>query len=248
MFKEISSPTELKRNYVITGIALAMSISCRSSNIFIFPFVIFSLYLLIRRGVNLKFAKNFFIAFISAITISIPYFIINKLTWGKWIVTNNYAFSSNSSEIPQFHWLDPSLLKTLFSTQHGLFTWSPILLFSLFGFILVIKNISLFKSKWLFLALIFSFLFLWYINSSWWSWWFGASFGARAFLELSILFVALMTIVFELIISSNKAIYKIGSIVFGIICIGYTYWLMLLFLLHKIHRVKPFKFSELFTF
>ena len=38
----------------------------------------------------------------------------------------------------------------------------------------------------------------WYVNSSWWCWWFGNSFGGRAFLDFSLVFVAGLAFALEL--------------------------------------------------
>ena len=68
---------------------------------------------------------------------------------------------------------------------------------------------------------------LWYVNSSWYAWWFGESFGARAFLELSVLFVLGLGFAFERLR---------GGTVVALACIAFNWILMLAFTLRWIPR------------
>lgn len=77
-----------------------------------------------------------------------------------------------------FNFLQPEIMNVLFSYRRGLFLYSPLLLLGVIGLLVGIKERP-FKYAWaiLFLGLII------YIISSWWMWYYGGSFGHRAFVE-----------------------------------------------------------------
>jgi hypothetical protein len=70
---------------------------------------------------------------------------------------------------------------TLISPKHGLFIYHPwyiiLLVVNIYG---AVKEKS---TRYLNIAVIMSFVFLWVANGLWYWWWFGASFGNRAFIE-----------------------------------------------------------------
>lgn len=73
-------------------------------------------------------------------------------------------------------WQDPFLMETLFSSRHGLFSWSPILILAvlgLFGFIRSQPTVGRPLAAILLLQT--------YINTAVADWWAGGSFGARRF-------------------------------------------------------------------
>ena len=73
-------------------------------------------------------------------------------------------------------WSDPFVTETLFSSRHGLFSWSPILLVAVLGLPGFVRRYSRVG-----LPLIGLLLLLTYVNSSVSDWWAGGSFGARRF-------------------------------------------------------------------
>ncbi len=73
-------------------------------------------------------------------------------------------------------WFDPFLTETLFSSRHGLFSWSPILLVAALGLPGFVR-----RQARIGLPLVGVLLLLTYVNSSVSDWWAGGSFGARRF-------------------------------------------------------------------
>ncbi|MDF2436430.1 MAG: hypothetical protein K0Q95_806 [Bacteroidota bacterium] len=72
----------------------------------------------------------------------------------------------------------PHILETWFSPNNGLFIYAPVLLLSVLGIFMMIRE----KNKFgYYLAGIF--LLMSYLFASWWNWWFGCSFGARSFVD-----------------------------------------------------------------
>lgn len=82
-----------------------------------------------------------------------------------------------------FNFGNPQILNILFSYQKGLFVYTPLLLFSLIGFWYFFK-----ANRFVFYWLLVSILVAIYIQASWWNWWFGMSFGHRAFIDFYPLF------------------------------------------------------------
>lgn len=77
-----------------------------------------------------------------------------------------------------FNFLSPEIFNVLFSYRKGLFVFSPILFVSLFGIAAGLKRRRE-EFTWL---LVFLGATTWVI-SSWWMWFYGGSFGHRAFIE-----------------------------------------------------------------
>lgn len=105
-----------------------------------------------------------------------PQVIVWRVVLGHWIELNPYAAGAGAG----FDWLHPHFLGTLFSTDRGLFTWSPLLLLATVGWaslwrqerrlgILVVTNFALQLS----------------VIAAWSSWSAAASFGQRFFTNVT---------------------------------------------------------------
>ena len=81
-------------------------------------------------------------------------------------------------------WSSPHLFDVLFSDNHGLFTWTPLVILSVAG-------LTMFAARHRQFALPLAWLVLtaWYVNAAVADWWAGEAFGARRFLSLFPLFV-----------------------------------------------------------
>ena len=90
--------------------------------------------------------------------------------------------------IPQgpgfMRWSSPALLSVLFSDNHGLISWTPVVALSLAGLLWVRRTSPLVAGA----ALLF-FVMSWYINSAVADWWAGEAFGARRFVSCVPIFV-----------------------------------------------------------
>ena len=117
-----------------------------------------------RRGVVLGI-------FVTAVVVA-PQLVLYKWVTGQWMV-NSYAPYGLG-----FTFLSPHLFGALFSTQRGLFFWSPVLAFAVAGMVV--------SRGWAREALPAIFVVLalnaWLI-ASWMEWQYGASFGHRAFID-----------------------------------------------------------------
>jgi len=73
-------------------------------------------------------------------------------------------------------WSDPFFSEILFSSRHGLFSWSPVLLVAALGLVGFVRT-----NPRKGLPLAFVVLLVWYVNATVADWWGGGSFGARRF-------------------------------------------------------------------
>lgn len=109
----------------------------------------------------------------------LPQIITWQILYGK-LFPNVYKESVGLS----FDWLHPRIVRVLFSSRHGLLSWTPLIVFGLAGQVLLYG-----KDKLLPLALIPPFLLQLYVVSCWPYWYQGASFGGRMFVSCSGVFI-----------------------------------------------------------
>ena len=101
-----------------------------------------------------------------------PQFWLYRSATGAWMV-NSYSLLSN-----RFEFGSPRILAVLFSTQKGLFFWSPAILLAVAG-VFVARG----WARGLALAAIVIFVAQSYLVASWTDWQLGGSFGHRAFTD-----------------------------------------------------------------
>jgi hypothetical protein len=135
--------------------------------------------------------KNYFssgrIVFTSLILIAGISFIqcmVYYLESGKFIVN---AYSTD-----HFDFLHPAMTDILFSFRKGLFVYTPFVFLSLFAVISIIRE-NIFRGV---MCIIF-FLAIVYSISSWECWWYGGSYGLRAFIEFYPVFAILAGIILQ---------------------------------------------------
>jgi hypothetical protein len=95
--------------------------------------------------------------------------------WAWHVVYGCWLVFSYGAEGESFHWTRPELIRSLFSSWHGLFYWHPFLLVAAVGAGGWAWR-SEFSRAWLGAALLTV-----YLNAAWWCWWFASAFGGRAF-------------------------------------------------------------------
>lgn len=92
-------------------------------------------------------------------------------------VTGQWLFYSYEDQ--GFSWLEPHIIKGLFSYRSGWLVYSPAMLLCLIGFLFLLKKNRSFGIS----AVIYTVLFV-YIAFSWDIWWYGNSLGQRAMIQL----------------------------------------------------------------
>lgn len=158
---------------VLSALVLGMIVLIRPVNVLIclsFP-ALLSLdnknLLLFLRRVPLLHVCIFLIC-VSAI-LMLQFFAYYVQTGSFWI----YAYSEEG-----FQFLNPQILAFLFSFRKGLFVYTPVCLISLLGLLMLYK-----QRKGFVMYYAGSVLFIVYILSSWWIWWYGGSFSSRPMTE-----------------------------------------------------------------
>ncbi|MCK5840044.1 MAG: hypothetical protein KAG99_09345, partial [Bacteroidales bacterium] len=121
------------------------------------------------------------------------------------------AFFIDTYPGENFNFLKPHFIQILFSYKKGLFLYTPLLLVSLLGFIYLFR-----RSKFEAVALFLFLLFITFVLSSWWNWWYGGSFSSRVYVEYLPFFALLLGFSFTLL---SRIRYRIilGSVVFLLI-------------------------------
>ncbi|MDX2001669.1 MAG: hypothetical protein SFW35_04525 [Chitinophagales bacterium] len=101
----------------------------------------------------------------------IPQFIYWHYQAGNWL------FFSYQHE--RFFWDDPEIINGLFSYKKGWLLYTPVMVLAWLGLPLLNRYVK--AARWAVPALLFLSL---YVLMCWWSWWYGGSYGNRAFIDL----------------------------------------------------------------
>ena len=99
--------------------------------------------------------------------------ILYKMQTGHYLL---YSYGDES-----FNFSKPEIINFLISYRKGFFLYTPIALLSIFGFRTLYR-----ENKYRAIVLSLFLLFITYVFSSWWSWWYGGSFSTRVLLEYSL--------------------------------------------------------------
>lgn len=108
---------------------------------------------------------------IAAFLVWLPQFLYWKYT------TGHYLFFSYGDK-GKFFFMNPQILNTLFSYRKGWFLYTPIMIAAIAGLYFLFR-----RHRDIFIpVLIFMIVNIWVI-SSWWLWWYGGSYGLRAYID-----------------------------------------------------------------
>lgn len=114
-------------------------------------------------------------AFVATLVIALlPTLLARKVIYGSYITTGYEDL---------WAWSSPYILKVCFSSDHGLFTWTPVLIFSVAGLLFATRDRQL-RINW-----IMVFATYLYVIGSYVSWDGNSSFGSRYFVPFTPLFV-----------------------------------------------------------
>jgi hypothetical protein len=169
------------KDIYLTAIALGIVVLTRQINgliVFSVPFIAGS------RQVFIQFIRQLRIQWIhtiSAAVLSIGIISIQLTYW--YLQTGDFVLYSYQGE--GFDFTDPNFYNILFSFRKGLFIYTPVLLFGCLGVIYLFYT----KRKFQALTWIGFFTLITFVLSSWWSWFYGMSFGNRAYIEFYPIFI-----------------------------------------------------------
>jgi hypothetical protein len=107
----------------------------------------------------------------------LPTFITRRIIYGS-------SFESGYPPIRDWFWTSPKLLAVLFSSDHGMLSWTPILIPAILGLIFFWRRDRLFGT-----GLLLAFLSYYYFIASYPDWDGISSFGNRFFVSLTPVFI-----------------------------------------------------------
>ena len=111
----------------------------------------------------------------------LPTFVTRQIIYGN-------PFESGYPGIMTWHWTSPVLFKVLFSSDHGMFSWTPVLILAVAGFPFLWK-----RDRLLGAGAILAFLTFYYFIASYPDWDGISSYGNRFFVSLTPVFVLGLT-------------------------------------------------------
>ncbi len=156
---------------LVIGLSLGVLVLIRPVN---FLVVLFPIVLLLSGYFKFRLQKTTALHFLIIIGLCVLVTIPQLLYWRQ--VTGNWLYYSYGEE--GFFFLDPEIWKGLFSYRKGLFIYSPVLILSVFGFFQLFRS----HKKLAVASAILLVAAIWVIFS-WWCWWYGGGFGARALID-----------------------------------------------------------------
>ena len=114
-------------------------------------------------------------------------------------------------------WTDPALAQILFSDNHGLFTWTPVVFLGLAGLVPLAR-----RDRLVAIAATAFFAMSWFVNAAAADWWAGEAFGARRFVSCYPVFALGLAALIERWAPRLRTLAIAGSV-----AIGYTFLLLL---------------------
>jgi hypothetical protein len=194
LFHSRKSLTDLKLKYFIwMAVALALLALIRPTNvicILIIPFLAAGYEPLKSFFVKIFNPKNLAILFCITVTI----YSIQNIVW--YFETDSLFVWSYVGE--GFNFAHPHFIDILFSYRKGLFVYTPLILVSLLGGLVYLYQ----QNKFSFWAFLLFFLVVTYILSSWGCWYFGGSYGLRAYID----FFPIFMLGFAFFLNSSRSI------------------------------------------
>lgn len=184
---------------LLLGLVGGFIVLIRPSNIIILLFLFFYNITSLKdlKDRFLFFIKNYWLILIMVFFSFLPW-IPQLLYWKE--ISGHYIF--NSYLDGQFNWNKPQVIRQLFSYRKGWLVYSPLMSLTFFGLYFLYKN----NKKFFWSTLIFLVTNI-YMLSSYYSWWFGGSFGIRAYIDSYALFAFPIASITERITKSNKKIF-----------------------------------------
>lgn len=131
--------------------------------------------------------------------------LLPQLMYWKYVSGDWFYFSYGNE---RFFFNNPHVLEGVFSYRKGWLVYSPIFIFSFIGFIVLFKR----SKEWFLSVTIFTVVNL-FVVFSWWSWWYGGGFGARALIDSYPIMLIPMGYFFEFILKTKWVKYGVALIV-----------------------------------
>jgi hypothetical protein len=213
-------------NTLKIGVLLGLLTLIRPINIL--SVLIFALYGIsswndfkLRLSLFIKQHKSLILMTIIAFLVILPQLFYWKHITGQWIY---YSYTKE-----RFFFDSPQIVNVLFSFRKGFFIYTPIMLLSVIGFFMIKRFSSSF-----FLASIVLFSIYLYVISSWWTWWYGGSFGMRPLIDIYGIMAFGLAATTETLLKQTKKI-KYAGFVFLILFTTQGIWFNMKYHYGSIH-------------
>lgn len=189
-------PTFKKAIYI--GLLFGMIVLIRPVNIVILAFPLFyGVYnketFFSKLHFILKHWKQLAIIGLSCFVVFVPQLIYWKYITGSWLF---YSYLNET-----FYFAHPHILKGLLSYRNGWFIYTPLMFIAFTGLFSLSK-----KNKTLMLPVFIFFFINIYVAYSWWTWWYGGSFGSRPMIDTYAIMALPMAALFQQLIGKSKVI------------------------------------------
>jgi hypothetical protein len=122
---------------------------------------------------------------------------VPQLIFWKWVSGDWFLYTYNDEG---FFWNNPQIISSLISYRKGWLVYTPLmaLLFAGLPFLWI-------KYRGLFWQVLTVLILATYINSSWWCWWFGGSFGNRSYIDIYGIMALSIAAVFQAVANLRKS-------------------------------------------
>lgn len=201
------------KNTLIIGFLLGLIVLIRPTNVIVlFIFILYDIKSLndLKDRISLfirSYTKLILIA-ICALLVWVP----QMLYWKS--VSGQFLYFSYGEE--RFFFNNPQIIRGLFSYRNGWLVYTPLMIFAILGLILLWK-----KQRQFFWPILIFLVMNVYIITSWWNWWYGGSFGLRAFID-SYSLLAIPLAAFLSWFLNRKLIYKLSTIIVVTVIVSYN--------------------------
>jgi hypothetical protein len=171
----------------------------------------------------------------AAILSMVPTFIAHRIVYGS-------IFETGYIPIGFWNWGSPYLFSVLFSSNHGLISWTPVILFAVIGLVAFWRSVP--RTGLVFLAAALAF---YYFIASYPDWAGISSYGSRFFVSLTPLFVLGLAVFLD----RFTRIFRTRRAALGAACVflaSFVFWnagLMFQWGTHLIPARGPISFSEM---
>jgi hypothetical protein len=158
--------------------------------------------------------KQILFAVILASLLFLPQFVYWDIKTGRLLYD---TYKNPGVGLDLFH---PHIWEVLFSYRKGWLVYTPIMIFSFFGFRQLLQ-----KQKSLFLPIIVTLVATFYIVSSWTEWWYGAGFSIRPMITYyPILAIPLALFVESILTKWKRLKWGVGVIALFFVCLNQFQW------------------------
>jgi len=166
---------EKGKDFIVAAILLGLILILRQVNLMIVLFVPFlaGSYSNLVKGIR-NLIRNYRILLLALFCV-LAVFSIQAIMW--YLQTGVFLLYSYQGY--GFNFLDPQFFKILFGYRKGLFVYTPVIFIAF----LSVAWLGFRKRYFLMFAWIGFFIFITYVLSSWFSWYYGASYGLRAYID-----------------------------------------------------------------